>query len=123
MKQQYSSRNDHVDEEDSQQEDDEEWTGIGDERHAEIETKTQPITSNTLSTSKTAENLATSDKSLRDLASVAYSQSSLHTYRSRPRRPTKHKHGARTHDGKGQPDMKLRMNFLLEKIKREYQGA
>ena len=64
-------------------------------------------------------------QSLRDLNNLAYSRSSLHTYKSR---------GARGHDsargrgrgsfqqrgrGRGQPDMRLRMNAMLEKIKRD----
>ncbi|KAF7363321.1 hypothetical protein MSAN_00987500 [Mycena sanguinolenta] len=57
--------------------------------------------------------------SLRDRAREAYSQASLHTYRSDPfgKRPRGGKVGTR---GRGQPNMKLRMGVLLETIKRDF---
>ncbi|KAJ7063170.1 hypothetical protein C8F01DRAFT_985587 [Mycena amicta] len=51
--------------------------------------------------------------SLRDRAREAYSRSSLHTYKSGKKQP-----GGKT--GRGQPDMKKRMNILLETIKRDH---
>lgn len=72
--------------------------------------------------------------SLRELHNRAYSRSSLHTFKSQPL----HRHrdtDRRVHDdrgrgrgrgfntsqrrGRGQPDMRLRMNAMLEKIKRD----
>jgi len=63
------------------------------------------------------------DVSLRELFRKAYSRESLHTYRADPlhrgkARPSQHLGGTRG-TGRGQPDMKLRMNALLEKIKRD----
>lgn len=64
------------------------------------------------------------DASLRELFRKAYSRESLHTYKSDPlhrgkgRPSAQHRGGARA-TGRGQPDMKLRMNALLEKIKRD----
>ncbi|KAJ6455716.1 hypothetical protein C8R45DRAFT_585450 [Mycena sanguinolenta] len=57
--------------------------------------------------------------SLRDRAREAYSQASLHTYRSDPfgKGPRGGKAGTR---GRGQPNMKLRMGVLLETIKRDF---
>lgn len=58
---------------------------------------------------------------LRELARKAYSRESLHTYKSDPF--SRRKKGDATRKkggGKGQPNMKLRMNFMLEKIKRDY---
>lgn len=57
---------------------------------------------------------------LRDLTRRAYSRESLHTFKSDPlnRRREHRKDGGRTGStGRGQPNMKLRMNALLEKIK------
>ena len=60
---------------------------------------------------------------LRELFRKAYSRESLHTYKSDPLhrgkgRPTLHR-GGTERTGRGQPDMRLRMNALLEKIKRD----
>ena len=60
---------------------------------------------------------------LRELFRKAYSRESLHTYKSDPLhrgkgRPTLHRSGTKR-TGRGQPDMRLRMNALLEKIKRD----
>lgn len=73
------------------------------------------------------------EKSLRDLTKEAYSRSSLHTYKSDPlnrsrgrgRGPQRGRgdsgRGAlRGGRGRGQPNMKLRMGAMLEKIKRDY---
>ncbi|KAK7693399.1 hypothetical protein QCA50_002967 [Cerrena zonata] len=63
--------------------------------------------------------------SLRDLEKQAYSRSSLHTYKSnaprgssKPGRGGQRGRGTRGR-GRGQPDMRLRMNAMLEKIKRD----
>jgi hypothetical protein len=71
--------------------------------------------------------------SLRDLAKEAYSRSSLHTFKSDPLNRKKRSNdlassrGRRTASareanniGRGQPNMKLRMDVLLEKIKRDF---
>jgi len=73
--------------------------------------------------------------SLRDMTREAYSQSSLHTFKSDPMRRNRVRSGGSQRgggarvinppaggigQGRGQPNMKLRMGALLEKIKREY---
>ena len=66
-------------------------------------------------------------QTLRDPARKAYSQSSLHTHKSDPLRRRK-RHGvhgkgqdnAGGKERKGQPNMKLRMDVMLEKIKRDF---
>ena len=60
--------------------------------------------------------------SLRELRKKAYSSSSLHTYKSDPLKRRKgdiadNKHGHQK-GPKGQPNMKLRMEAMLEQIKR-----
>ena len=67
------------------------------------------------------------DEPLRELFRKAYSHESLHTYKSDPLhrgkgRPAQHRGGTKG-TGRGQPDMKLRMNALLEKIKRDVAAA
>jgi hypothetical protein len=57
--------------------------------------------------------------SLRDRAREAYSQASLHTYRSDPF-SKKQRGGKAGTTGCGQPNMKMRMNVLLETIKRDF---
>ena len=67
--------------------------------------------------------------SLRELKREAYSQSTLHSFKSDPLK--KHDQGKRVggsrgrgngfiERGKGQPNMKLRMNVMLEKIKQNF---
>ncbi|KAJ7285706.1 hypothetical protein C8J57DRAFT_1118178, partial [Mycena rebaudengoi] len=56
------------------------------------------------------------EPTLRDRAREAYSQTSLHTYKSDPQRRRKGEAGT----GRGQPDMKKRMSILLETIKRDF---
>jgi len=63
------------------------------------------------------------DESFRELFRKAYSRESLHTYKSDPLhrgkgRPAPRRGGTKGM-GRGQPDMKLRMNVLLEKLKRD----
>ena len=64
--------------------------------------------------------------SLRDLTRQAYSPSTLHTHKSHPLRKqhgttsrVHFKDNPASHPPKGQPNMKLRMNAMLEKIKRD----
>jgi hypothetical protein len=57
---------------------------------------------------------------IREMARQAYSRASLHTYKSDPlhRRKSQDKHcGGK---GRGQPNMSMRMNVMLEKIKRDF---
>jgi hypothetical protein len=81
----------------------------------------------------------TKDSKLRELGKEAYSPSNLHKYKSDPLHRRKgplssgnggdtrplpqgrrgHSFGGRGR-GRGQPNMKLRMNFMLEKIKRNF---
>lgn len=65
--------------------------------------------------------------SLRELKREAYSESTLHTFKSDPlKRRNQSKRGGRDNGfierkgGRGQPNMKLRMNVMLEKIKRDF---
>ena len=66
--------------------------------------------------------------SLRELTSLAYSRSSLHTFKSKYHgqeqngqgRNRSRGHGTQSGRGRGQPDMRLRMNAMLEKIKRDF---
>lgn len=82
-----------------------------------------------------------SQPSLRDLKREAYSRTSLHTYKSDPLHKRVSRGGGRgghsdrgrggrggrgrgplpSSRGRGQPDMRLRMNVMLEKIKRDLQ--
>ncbi|KAL0580258.1 hypothetical protein V5O48_001763 [Marasmius crinis-equi] len=57
---------------------------------------------------------------LRELARKAYSRESLHTYKSDPLKRRPREEHAKKGGGRGQPNMKLRMNVMLEKIKRDY---
>jgi hypothetical protein len=61
-----------------------------------------------------------SGDNIRGLMKEAYSKSNLHTFKSDPLK--RHATAGRTkgEKGKGQPNMKLRMNAMLAKIKRDY---
>ncbi len=61
-----------------------------------------------------------SGDNIRELMKEAYSKSNLHTFKSDPLK--RHATAGRTkgEKGKGQPNMKLRMNAMLAKIKRDY---
>jgi len=70
------------------------------------------------------------NQSLRDLFRRAYSKDSLHTYKSHPlkkRRGGQQQQGSRKGNAasttRGQPNMKLRMHAILEKIKQDYSVA
>lgn len=65
---------------------------------------------------------------LRELNALAYSRSSLHTFKSTQHRSQENRgksngsrssRGSFSGRGRGQPDMRLRMNAMLEKIKRD----
>lgn len=85
-----------------------------------------------LSTKKqkiSADSQAVEPPSLRELTREAYSQSTLHTFKSDPlkkRDQGKMVGGSRGRGrgsferGKGQPNMKLRMNVMLEKLKQNF---
>lgn len=108
--------------------DDEEWTGI-----PEL-TPALPVTSTRKETQSTPVVKPSHDPdpkdALRTLAQQAYSPSSLHTYKSDPlhRRRAQAKTAivgrpaptSSGRGGRGQPNMKLRMNVMLEKIKRDF---
>lgn len=83
------------------------------------------------------EGATTADPSLRELQKQAYSPAALHHYKSRPLHHSKGRtapHGTRTSESSrkmdvgggtrsrrgGQPDMRLRMSAILEKVKRDY---
>lgn len=75
------------------------------------------------------DHLSEPTSSLRDLTQKAYSRSSLHTFKSDPLNPGRGSRGGRgderrgTERGqgcRGQPNMKLRMGAVLEKIKRDF---
>ncbi|KAJ4480695.1 hypothetical protein C8J55DRAFT_428233 [Lentinula edodes] len=62
---------------------------------------------------------------LRELTRKAYSRETLHTYKSDPLNRRGGINGGKRHSrggnrGRGQPDMKLRMGVMLEKIKRDF---
>jgi len=68
---------------------------------------------------------ATEPPSVRDLMKEAYSRSSLHTFKADPlKRHGQNSSGrggrVRPELGRGQPNMKLRMNAMLAKIKQDY---
>lgn len=78
----------------------------------------------------------TAGPSLRELQKQAYSPAALHHYKSRPLHRRTAPHGSRTSESSrkmdvgrgtrnhsqrgGQPDMRLRMSAILEKVKRDY---
>jgi hypothetical protein len=93
---------------------------------------TQPSTGSQRNADHSAVDMNThAQTSLRDLARIAYSRSSLHTYKSDPlhRKGSGHP-GEKSQRGRGvggargerrgQPNMKLRMDVMLEKIKRDF---
>jgi len=57
---------------------------------------------------------------VRELMREAYSKSTLHTFKSDPLKKRTASAGRKGEIGKGQPNMKLRMNALLAKIKRDH---
>lgn len=57
---------------------------------------------------------------VRDLIRKAYSKSNLHTFKSDPLKKRAGSRRPKGEWGKGQPDMKLRMNALLAKIKQDH---
>lgn len=84
-----------------------------------------------LSKDAEAEHTAKSEQpSLRDLTREAYSRSTLHTFKSDPLKKKRvfsersgQAAGGRRHQGvtgRGQPNMKLRMNAMLQKIKQDF---
>ncbi|KIM49412.1 hypothetical protein M413DRAFT_6464 [Hebeloma cylindrosporum] len=79
-----------------------------------------------LSKAEGDEAAATEPPSVRDLMKEAYSRSTLHTFKADPlKRHRQNSSGrgggrARPEVGRGQPNMKLRMNAMLAKIKQDY---
>ena len=89
--------------------------------------KSRPI----LKSTKEQEAVTEPAVSLRELTREAYSRSSLHTFKADPLKrrrgaPDRGRGGTRgrgsdqRRSGQGQPNMKLRMNAVLEKIKQDY---
>ncbi|KAJ4000065.1 hypothetical protein F5050DRAFT_1563675 [Lentinula boryana] len=105
--------------------------GLGDER---VETVVTPEPSvkpsrtprpNPASTSQIKQTKDYNAQNLRDLTRTAYSRETLHTYKSDPLNRRGGANGGRGNGrggirGRGQPNMKLRMGAMLEKIKRDF---
>ena len=95
--------------------DDDEWTGI-----------TEQSLLRSSVPSSTVDQPKSSQVSLRELAREAYSPSSLHSYKSRPlghksRKPMIDQSTSNPRSSaRGQPNMKLRMNVLLQKIQQKH---
>jgi hypothetical protein len=92
---------------------------------------TAPVQKNKEKTPTQRQDVPGSGPSLRELQKQAYSPASLHHYKSRPLHHSKshtstegsrssRKERANHSRGGGQPDMRLRMSAMLEKIKRDY---
>jgi hypothetical protein len=76
-------------------------------------------------TEKGGEADAAEPPSVRDLMKEAYSRSTLHTFKADPlnrhgRNHSGHSGRGPSETGRGQPNMKLRMNAMLAKIKQDY---
>ncbi|KAI0256616.1 hypothetical protein BJV78DRAFT_1117456 [Lactifluus subvellereus] len=92
---------------------------------------TAPVQKNKEKTRTQRQDVPGSGPSLRELQKQAYSPASLHHYKSRPLHRSKshtsaegsgssRKERVNRNRGGGQPDMRLRMSAMLEKIKRDY---
>jgi hypothetical protein len=104
-----------------------------DEAHDEGRVLTPPKQSSARAHSR-AEQILEKQKEdpVRDMTREAYSRASLHTYKSDPLHRNRSRGGSSRGDGvtirtaggrgrgRGQPNMKLRMGAMLEKIKRDY---
>ncbi|KAJ3786177.1 hypothetical protein GGU10DRAFT_177579 [Lentinula aff. detonsa] len=80
---------------------------------------------NPASTSQMKQTKDYNAQNLRDLTRTAYSRETLHTYKSDPLNRRGNVNGGRGNGrggirGRGQPNMKLRMGAMLEKIKRGF---
>ncbi|KAJ3796697.1 hypothetical protein GGU11DRAFT_685269 [Lentinula aff. detonsa] len=105
--------------------------GLGDER-AETAVTPEPSVKpsrtprpNPASTSQMKQTKDYNAQNLRDLTRTAYSRETLHTYKSDPLNRRGNVNGGRGNGrggirGRGQPNMKLRMGAMLEKIKRDF---
>ncbi|KAJ3735460.1 hypothetical protein DFJ43DRAFT_991543 [Lentinula guzmanii] len=105
--------------------------GLGDERVETVVTPEpsakpsrtpRPNPASTLQMKQTKDHNA---QNLRDLTRTAYSRETLHTYKSDPLNRRGTANGGRGNGrggirGRGQPNMKLRMGAMLEKIKRDF---
>jgi hypothetical protein len=88
----------------------------------------KPSKKRKLSKAEGDEAAATEPPSVRDLMKEAYSRSTLHTFKADPlKRHGQNSFGrggkggrVRPELGRGQPNMKLRMNAMLAKIKQDY---
>ncbi|KIK59824.1 hypothetical protein GYMLUDRAFT_74278 [Collybiopsis luxurians FD-317 M1] len=95
----------------------------------DTDVKQHPPASTSLNpaTSKPSTSTVAASPDLRELARKAYSRESLHNYKSDPlnRRKGANSNGGDRRGrggsrGRGQPNMKLRMDVMLEKIKRDF---
>jgi len=105
-------------------------TAMADQSDSEIthENKSRPSHEKKTKTTHPEGNANVTNKekqqSLRDLFRKAYSKESLHTYKSDPLKKGRRQQQGAGRGGnaasRGQPNMKLRMNAMLEKIKQDY---
>ncbi|KAJ3738841.1 hypothetical protein DFH05DRAFT_1530995 [Lentinula detonsa] len=118
-------------EENSTEFEDEYDEGLGDERVGTVVTPEPSVKPsrtprpNPASTSQMKQTKDYNTQNLRDLTRTAYSRETLHTYKSDPLNRRGNANGGRGNGrggirGRGQPNMKLRMGAMLEKIKRDF---
>ena len=95
--------------------------------HTTTNSEEKPSKKRKLSKAEGDEAAATEPPSVRDLMKEAYSRSTLHTFKADPlKRHGQNSSGrggrgrGRPELGRGQPNMKLRMNAMLAKIKQDY---
>ncbi|KAJ7582860.1 hypothetical protein C8J56DRAFT_791668 [Mycena floridula] len=105
------------------------WNGIVEEDEEEKETPNEPFVShptrqNATATTSTSTVISPPARSLRDLNREAYAATSLHTFKADPLGRARGRGRGRGRGqgerGRGQPNMKLRMGALLEKIKQDF---
>ena len=95
--------------------------------HTTTDSEEKPNKKRKLSKAEGDEAAASEPPSVRDLMKEAYSRSTLHTFKADPlKRHGQNSSGrggrgrGRPELGRGQPNMKLRMNAMLAKIKQDY---
>ena len=87
--------------------------------HPENASKSKPD-SRAAKKQKTKDEQEPESSNIRDLMKEAYSKSSLHTFKADPLKKRVGPGRVQGERGKGQPNMKLRMNAMLAKIKQDY---
>ncbi|KAJ4488043.1 hypothetical protein J3R30DRAFT_888525 [Lentinula aciculospora] len=112
---------------DSEMEDDEELESneIVAVPEPSVKVHRKPPRPNPASTSQSEQAKERDAPDLRELTRKAYSRDTLHTYKSDPLNRRGGANGGRKNGrggtrGRGQPNMKLRMDAMLEKIKRDF---